>query len=264
MIARCANRLTSGLGLWLFASIGALAAHGMVAAIAIAIIQVHAERDDLGAPGLEIGLELVSASQISRDLPVGPDSDASVAVSAAVEQRRAEQKHDLPQETPTDTTDAEKQVSPDKNKPAKTEPEKSVQATTASEASVAQDATALPSIQDAPVSTRSQTIDQGTGEAAERARVSWQKEFLAHLNRHKRYPADRNQAAAQIHVALKLDSLGRVTSAKIVKSSGDDSFDAAALAMVHRASPVPVPPPAMATQDLSFVLPVVFRANMSR
>jgi TonB family protein len=52
-----------------------------------------------------------------------------------------------------------------------------------------------------------------------------------------------------------------VLSTSIEKGSGDAAFDEAALAMVRRADPVPVPPPLIADEGLSFTLPVIFRVN---
>jgi periplasmic protein TonB len=58
-----------------------------------------------------------------------------------------------------------------------------------------------------------------------------------------------------------LDRAGRVLSVSVVRSSGDRSFDDAALAMMRRADPVPAPPPRIADSGLSFTLPIVFRAK---
>ncbi|GGK35175.1 hypothetical protein GCM10011322_22480 [Salinarimonas ramus] len=77
---------------------------------------------------------------------------------------------------------------------------------------------------------------------AETAR--WQARLLAHLERHKRYPSAarsrREEGVAQ--VTFGLDASGRVTSARISRSSGSAALDEAALAMVRRASPTPAPP----------------------
>ena len=102
---------------------------------------------------------------------------------------------------------------------------------------------------------------QGTGETARRIRATWQKELIAHLDRHKRYPAGRSQKTAEIVVGFALDRLGHVLSTNIVKGSGDPAFDEAALAMVRRSDPVPQPPPAVADEGLNFTLPVLFRVK---
>ncbi len=81
---------------------------------------------------------------------------------------------------------------------------------------------------------------------------------MAHFNRHKRYPSERESKAAEITVTFELDRMGHVLSASIVKGSGDPVFDQAALSMLRRSDPVPRPPPLVADQGLSFTLPVNF------
>ena len=83
----------------------------------------------------------------------------------------------------------------------------------------------------------------------------------AHLEKYRRYPSDRSRRAAEIIVSFQLDRTGHVLSATIVRSSGDPSFDAAALNMMRRASPVPPPPPLVADDGLDFKLPVIFRVK---
>jgi TonB family protein len=92
-------------------------------------------------------------------------------------------------------------------------------------------------------------------------RATWQKELIAHLDRHKRYPAERSQKSAEILISFVLDRTGHVLSASIVKGSGDRAFDEAALAMVRGSDPVPPPPPLVADEGLNFTLPVIFRVK---
>ena len=92
----------------------------------------------------------------------------------------------------------------------------------------------------------------GTGESARRMRATWTKELVAHLDKHKRYPSERQQKTAEIVVSFVLDRTGHVLSTGIVKGSGDTAFDAAALAMIRRSDPVPQPPPLVADEGLEF------------
>ena len=55
--------------------------------------------------------------------------------------------------------------------------------------------------------------------------ATWQKELVAHLDKHKRYPSERQQKAAEIAVRFTLDRLGHVLETSIAKSSGDEAFD---------------------------------------
>lgn len=65
----------------------------------------------------------------------------------------------------------------------------------------------------------------------------------AHLARYKQYPSSARSAGAQgvATVSFTIDGLGRLTSARVVGSSGIAAFDQEAVAMVRRASPFPPP-----------------------
>jgi protein TonB len=248
--------------LWVIAAVAALALHLGGAALAVAHLRSQELDDDLGAPAIEIGMELAAPHQEPTDLPPGPDTDASVASPALAEQKAELKQSELPKEVPTETEDPDRVVSPnDTNKPKEDEPKVAVTPTAASAESVAAEATATPSSENIPQADRSVAPAQGTGETARRVRATWQKELIAHLDKHKRYPAERSQKTAEILVSFALDRMGHVLSASIVKGSGDAAFDEAALAMVRRSDPVPQPPPLVADEGLNFTLPVIFRVK---
>jgi TonB family protein len=248
--------------LWILAGVGALALHVGCAALAIAHMQTDDPDDSLGAPAIEIGLEFMAPKVEVTDLPPGPDTDASVASPALAEQQAVVKDTELPQAAPTETEDPDRVVTTnDTKKPEKDEPEVAAVQTQASTESVAAEATARPSSEAIPEGPRSVAPALGTGEAARRIRATWTKELVAHLDRHKRYPAERQQKTAEIVISFELDRTGRVLSTSIVKGSGDSAFDQAALAMVRRSDPVPQPPPLVADEGLNFTLPVIFRVK---
>ena len=146
-------------------------------------------------------------------------------------------------------------------KPKEDDPKIAAVQTSASTESVAAEATATPSSEAIPEGQRSVAPVLGTGESARRARATWQKELVAHLDKHKRYPKERQQKSAEIQIRFTLDRLGHVLSTDIEKGSGDTAFDEAALAMVRRSDPVPMPPPVIADEGLTFTLPVIFRVK---
>ena len=246
--------------LWVFAALGALALHIGGAALAVAHLRTNDPDDSLGAPAIEIGLELMSPRLETTDLPPGPDTDASVASPALAEQKAEVKETELPKDVPTETEDPDRVVTPnDSNKPKEDDTKLAAVQTNASTESVAAEATATPSSEAIKQGPRSVAPAQGTGASAQRVRATWQKELIAHLDKHKRYPAQRSQKSAEILVSFALDRMGHVLSASIVKGSGDTAFDAAALAMVRRSDPVPQPPPLVADEGLNFTLPVIFR-----
>jgi protein TonB len=248
--------------LWILAGVCALALHVGGAGLVIAHMQTDDPDDSLGAPAIEIGLEMMTPRQEATDLPPGPDSDASVASPALAEQQAVVEDTELPKAVPTETEDPDRVVTANEpKKPEKDEPEMAAVQTPASTESAAAEATATPSPEAIPEGPRSVAPALGTGESARRMRATWTKELIAHLDKHKRYPAVRQQKTAEIVVSFVLDRTGHVLSTEIVKGSGDSAFDEAALAMIRRSDPVPQPPPLVADEGLNFTLPVIFRVK---
>lgn len=248
--------------LWILAAVTALALHIGGAALAIVHLQTERVDDALGASAIEVGLELASVRREATDLPPGPDTDASTASPQLSEQKAEVKDTELPQDKPTEADEADRMVTPNESKkPKEDDPKVAAVQTTASTESVAAEATATPSSEAIPEGPRSVAPAIGTGESARRARATWQKELVAHLDKHKRYPAERSQKSAEIHIRFTLDRLGHVLSTNIEKGSGDAAFDEAALAMLRRSDPVPAPPPLIADEGLSFTLPVIFRVK---
>jgi periplasmic protein TonB len=248
--------------LWILAAVGALAIHLGGAALAVAQLRTGDPDDSLGAPAIEIGLEMMSPHLESTDLPPGPDADASVASLAVAEQKAEIREAQLPKDAPTKTDDPDRVVTPnDSNKPKKDDAKIAAVQTPASAESAAAEATATPSTEAIQEGTRSVAPAQGTGDSAQRIRATWQRQLIAHLDKHKRYPTQHSQKSAEIFVSLELDRTGHVLSASIIKGSGDAVFDEAALAMVRRSDPVPPPPPVVADEGLNFTLPVNFHVK---
>lgn len=263
MSGRRTRRFESGPVQLAWATALCIAAGMHVAAVAAIWSNTRASEvdDALGAPAIEIGLDLTAPHREESDLPPGPEAEDSAASASVQEQKAKVEDKDLPKAQPTETDDPDRVVSPDASKPQKDETPKvtEVKATPTSD-SVASEAAAPPKFEaakDAPVSA---APAQGSGDSAMRVRVTWQKELVAHLNRFKRYPANAGgRRMAEIVVAFTLDRMGHVVSASVSKSSGDRAFDDAALAMMKKADPVPPPPPLVADEGLAFALPVNFR-----
>jgi TonB family protein len=248
--------------LWVFAATAALALHLGCGALAIAHLRETESDDALGANAIEVGIEFASVRREVTDLPPGPDADASVASPALAEQQAEVKETELPKDVPTEPDEADRLVTPNEsNKPKEEDTKIAAVQTQASTESVASEATATPSSEAIPEGPRSVAPALGSGETARRMRATWQKQLVAHLDKNKRYPAQRAQKSAEIMVSFALDRMGRVLSATIVKGSGDAAFDEAALAMLKRADPVPQPPPLVADEGLSFTLPVIFRVK---
>src|SRR4051812_48735545 len=250
--------------IWIAAAVGALALHVGGAALAIVHLQTGDDPDEyLGAPGIEVGLELTSPKAEPTDLPAGPDAEASAASPALAEQKAVEKETELPKDTPTEAENPDRVVTTtDSQKPKEDTPEVAQVQTSASTESVAQEAMATPSLEDVPEG-KSQAPVQGTGKSLQRARASWFAELGAHFEKHKRNPHVAKFKNVKVVVNVTFDRLGHVVSSSVAESSGDSSYDEAALAMLRRSDPVPQPPPLIADEGLSYTLPVIFRIKGS-
>ena len=247
------------LAIWIPAAVGALALHLGCIGLVYANLPTE-DADDLGAPAFEVGLDLLAPRVEQTDLPPGPESDASTASPAQVEQKQKVEETALPQEKPVEAEEPDRIVAETAPKqPTQEEQKVAAVETNPSTESAPTEATAptpIEAAREAPVAT---APAQGTGASVQRVRVTWQKKLMAHLERFKRYPAGAVPRMARVEIGFTLDRLGHVVAAQIRRGSGDPAFDQAALAMMRRADPVPPPPPLVADDGLTFTLPLVYR-----
>jgi TonB family protein len=248
------------LAIWIPAAVGALALHLGGVGLVYANLPPD-DSDDLGAPAFEVGIDLLASPTEATDLPPGPEADATSAATAQVEQKQKVEETELPQEKPTEADHPDRVVAENTAKaPTREEPQVAAIETNASAASAASEATApapIAGAREAPVAV---APTPGTAASAQRVRITWQKQLIAHLERFKRYPAGIPRAA-KVELTFTVDRSGHVVSAAIQHGSGDPAFDQAALTMLHRADPVPRPPPVIADDGLSFTLPLVYRVK---
>src|SRR4030081_2058252 len=157
--------------LWIFAALGALALHIGGGALAVAHWRAADPDDSLGAPAIEIGLEMMSPHLEATDLPPGPDTDASVASPALAEQKAELKETELPKDVPTETDDPDRVVTPnDSQRPKEEDTKIATVQTQASIESIAAEATATPSTEAVPEGPRSVAPAQGIGESVRRMR----------------------------------------------------------------------------------------------
>lgn len=89
---------------------------------------------------------------------------------------------------------------------------------------------------------------------------SWEGRVLARLASRKRYPATararREQGVAWVRITM--DRRGRVLAVALAQVSGSSALDREALALPHRADPLPKPPKERGGETLDLVVPVEF------
>ncbi len=86
--------------------------------------------------------------------------------------------------------------------------------------------------------------------------ATWRGQVVAHLNRRKRHPG--GAAGGTASVSFTIDRSGRVLSARLIRSSGSAILDREAVALAHRASPVPAPPAGLGRGTVNLSVPVRF------
>lgn len=246
--------------IWAAAALGAVLVHAGCIALAFAYLRPDDAGADLGAPAIAIDVELAAPHRDNpADLPPGPDTDASTASPDLMEQKTAVEQTDLPKAPSAETDDPDRLVTPNETaKPQDDAPKTPAVQTAPSTASAAADAKAMPSPETAREAPLSTAPDLGTGESLRRIRATWEKELVAHVDKRKRVPPGRPRESVAATLRFVIDRTGHVMSAEVAKSSGDSVLDNEALAWLHRADPLPAPPPQVADAGLRFTMPFTF------
>lgn len=88
----------------------------------------------------------------------------------------------------------------------------------------------------------------------------WQKQIIGILERNKRYPSDARARREQgvTRITFSMDRQGKVTSARIMASSGSSALDQEALALTRRAQPFPPPPAVLPGAEITVTVPIRF------
>jgi periplasmic protein TonB len=246
--------------LWILAALGALALHFGGAALAIAHLQTDGFDDGLGANSVEIAFEMASPKVTDENLPPGPDTDPSLASPQLAEQKAEVKETDLPKDTPNETEDPDRIVTPNASKkPKEDDPKIAAVQTQASTESVAQEATARQTLdENAPEAEKAKAPNLGIGKDKKKLAADWGRQISAYFELHKRYPKVKKNKSTTVKVSLVLNRLGNVVSVDVLESSGDTAFDEAAISMIRRSDPVPRPPAELTQDTFSYSLNVNF------
>ncbi len=88
----------------------------------------------------------------------------------------------------------------------------------------------------------------------------WQGRLIGQLQRAKHYPDSAREAAEEgvAAVSFTIDRAGQVLAVHLVRSSGSRALDEEAVALVHRAEPLPPPPPELPGRTVSLTVPIRF------
>ncbi|MBY6241942.1 TonB family protein [Methylosinus sp. Sm6] len=249
---------------WSVAGVAALALHVTAIGAALFVAAAEPEDDADGAPAIEISLAPAAPHvEDSPDAPPGPPAEEAAAAAPAVASSQTKDSDD-PKIARTEAEDADYTHAEKHEKPVEepTKHEATPVVSAESAASVAAAPPKLDAMQEAP---RAAAPALGaTDKAIRAAKLDWTKRVSAHVRANLQYPRGAPKLDVVVQIDFTLDRLGHLVEAHVGKSSGVAVFDAAALATLKRADPLPPPPPATADERLSFTIPVKFGLSGGR
>lgn len=260
-----AGSMTRGL-LWGAAIAGSFGLH---VAIAAGVVQLSREADpeDVAAGSLvvELAPDYMTAPTPATALPIGNLSSETIesAPSAAATAIVPDRIETPPVEkAPEEPAIALREPKPESEEsPAEPEPEKPPAENKESAASTASHAAAPVQIQGAREAAKTAAPQVGMSPQSQRAKVTWLRAISVHLERYKRYPAmaGDKRVPGTVRVHFKIDRRGHVTTSEVTTSAGTQRLDEAALEMLMRAQPLPLPPSDVVGDTFDFTVPVVFK-----
>ncbi|HWB50386.1 MAG TPA: TonB family protein [Stellaceae bacterium] len=120
--------------------------------------------------------------------------------------------------------------------------------------------TAPPQVEAPPAPTVAAPAPGVAAAPSTNAVPTWQGLLLNRLEQFKRYPsiAQLRHQQGVAYLRFTMDRHGKVLTARIEKSSGFDVLDDEALALIHRAEPLPPPPPEIPGDPIELVVPIQF------
>ena len=129
------------------------------------------------------------------------------------------------------------------------------------ENAVDQEAQAMPTAQEALLSDKTAAQQQGPlNHQGHTAKLNWQQKLYLQLEKEKRYPrsARRMRRQGVPTVTFTMDRQGNVQDVLLINSSGTNSLDKEAVALVYRAQPLPRPPASITSGQLTLTVTINF------
>lgn len=269
MSGRGARELAVSRSIWASAFAIAAVLHLGAAAFAISGREaVELASEDLGGLVVVEFTPVISMAD-SPEESVAPSEDSANATSSPeVEQKKSSTFEDATPRAESSPYEAPPELQLAQQKTIeKEEAVEDAQPTEANEATQAPapSASAAASQSSSPPSplehATSQAPTEGSTDKTVDASASWKRMLIAHLGKHKRYPA---QARSKRHegeaaVRFRVNRAGAVVMAAMARSSGYPDLDAAALDLFKRAQPLPGFPSSMRAAEIELVAPINFR-----
>jgi periplasmic protein TonB len=254
------------IGRWAAAAVLAFGLHAGGATVALMHWQQDTEAVAVaGAISLELPPRFAAAPMDTPDVAPGPLMQEAILTPQASKQTKQEVDRATPRVEPSPLA-RQPEVAVPIVKPV--QEQKRDEETIREDIPAAQDpnqssaplTTAPPRIATTP-STAALARSPGSATSPANMQITWTKALVAHLNRFKRYPdaARARGVQGEVSVTFTIDRTGQVVASHVVHSSGSTTLDEEALAVLHRASPLPSPPAQLAGAMLNLTIPIQFK-----
>ncbi len=247
---------------WALSGVLVLTLHAGVAA---AMVQWR-DNTDAAEPTAALVIDLapfpVAPAMAPLDIAPGPEQvESQAAPETSVE--RPEEKQEETAET-KEVTEVQPEIAPAPEPeiavaalPPKPEPEAPKPQVSQAPVPI----TTAPQVPEAAVGPVAAAPAQGLPSVRNSDAIpTWRNRIVSLLERNKRYPsaaqARHQQGTAQL--AFSIDRSGRLTSSRILRSSGSTLLDNATLELVRRAQPFPPPPAEIPGGVISLSVPIKF------
>lgn len=244
--------------------------HAGVAGVAAARILAPQTTDAIAGAELVIESAAVVTSAESEFTPEAQNRDAEEKPDTPHVDENLSQKRevDLPTEQASPTTPvendlrmAQERTKNERDKPTEmqtTEAMVEQKRDTPSQASKATES--APEQNGKPQAETAAAPTEGNAQDAKRRIEEWQRKIFSQIVRHKRYPdaARAKRLSGESLIAFRLDRQGHVSNVRVLKTSGLLVLDAAAVAVIERANPLPPPPAQLSDQALELSIPIRF------
>lgn len=193
--------------------------------------------------------------------PVAPDKPGPVAAEPARQEAppaKATPRKATEQAAPDRTLKPKTKTAEAATKPPRAAPPKKKPTAAAPDADKAETAAGRKAADKASNRTASVAGNAPKTGASSGAEAKYARRIHGHVQRFRRYPQEAARAGTKgaVKVSITIDRSGRLSAARIGKTSGHAVLDNEAIATARRAAPYPRPPDGVggATLDISFTL----------
>jgi len=244
---------------WSCAAIVAIALHAG-AALALLYARGDDDADPAGAVAIELAPNTAASALTPSEIALGPSMQEGAPAPETRDQTKAKVAEEVLRVAPAPLAPEPTLQVPDPQPEKKAEVDDKFAPEQKSQQASAAPMTTAPPPAEAKISDAA--VAPAAGLSA-KAQATWQKSFLAHINRYRRYPAEAqaHKMTGTVTVEFMLDRRGQLLSSRVMHSSGSAVLDEEAVDLLRRAAPLPTPPQEVPPEGIHLAVPIRFHMN---